>query len=78
MGLNIRIPIIIPIRGRGFINQGFGLTPITLQAELWLQAVHLFGEAGACYTQHSRVPGLYPEGLIPKRFPQCGSKFVLI
>ena len=24
-GLNIRIPIIIPIKGRGFINQGSGL-----------------------------------------------------
>ena len=24
-GLNIRIPIIIPIRGRGFVNQGSGL-----------------------------------------------------
>ena len=25
-GLNIRIPIIIPIKGRGFINQGSGLS----------------------------------------------------
>ena len=24
-GLNIRIPTIIPLKGRGFINQGFGL-----------------------------------------------------
>ena len=24
-GLNIRIPIIIPVKGRGFINQGSGL-----------------------------------------------------
>ena len=24
-GLNIRIPIIIPIKGSGFINQGFGV-----------------------------------------------------
>ena len=26
-GLNITIPIIIPIKGRGFINQGSGLAP---------------------------------------------------
>ena len=26
-GLNIKIPIIIPIKGRGFINQGSGLPP---------------------------------------------------
>ena len=25
MGLNIRIPIIIPIKGQGFINHGSGL-----------------------------------------------------
>ena len=25
-GLNIKIPIIIPIKGRVFINQGLGLT----------------------------------------------------
>ena len=24
-GLNIRIPIIIPMKGRGFINQGLGI-----------------------------------------------------
>ena len=24
-GLNIRIPVIFPAKGRGFINQGFGL-----------------------------------------------------
>ena len=24
-GLNIRMPIIVPIKGRGFINQGSGL-----------------------------------------------------
>ena len=24
-GLNSRIPIIIPVKGRGFINHGFGL-----------------------------------------------------
>ena len=24
-GRNIRIPIVIPIKGRGFINQGFGV-----------------------------------------------------
>ena len=28
-GLNMRIPIIIPIKGRGFINQGSGLIGIT-------------------------------------------------
>ena len=28
-GLNIRIPIIIPIRGRGFINHGSGLVGTT-------------------------------------------------
>ena len=27
-GLNIRIPIIIPIKGRGFINHGSGLLKI--------------------------------------------------
>ena len=26
-GLNIRIPIIIPIKGRGFVNHGLGLLP---------------------------------------------------
>ena len=26
-GLNMRIPMIIPIKGRGFINRGSGLNP---------------------------------------------------
>ena len=30
-GLNIRIPIIIPIKGSGFMNQGSGLARGTLQ-----------------------------------------------
>ena len=28
--LNIRIPIMIPIKGRGFINHGSGLPPVII------------------------------------------------
>ena len=31
-GLNIQIPIIIPIKGRGFINQGSGLERLVVLA----------------------------------------------
>ena len=33
-GLNVRVPSIIPIKGRGFINQGSGLDMFGFQLEV--------------------------------------------
>ena len=41
-GLNIRIPIIIPVKGRGFINQGSGLPCL----RLWILTFSGFGTWG--------------------------------
>ena len=38
-GLNIRIPIVIPIKGRGFINQGSTLNPKAPRASFFASFV---------------------------------------
>ena len=51
-GLNIRICIIVPIKGRGFVNQGSGLTrsivPVTssYQVRLTVGVQYRFGVVG--------------------------------
>ena len=40
-GLNIKIPIIIPIKGRGFINQGSGV--LSNQNNIEAHVVHFVG-----------------------------------
>ena len=42
-GLNIRIPTIIPIQGRGFINQGSTLGD--LPAQVWTRRSRVLGSA---------------------------------
>ena len=59
-GFNIRIPIIIPIKGRGFINRGSGLA-------LAQGAAHKVGELSGLSEVHAlQAETLNPEQKFPK------------
>ena len=52
-GLDIRIPIIIPIKGRGFINQGSGLGQVAES----INRVRVWGESLALYPKfYAKAP----------------------
>ena len=57
-GLNIRIPIMIPIKGRGFINQGPGLGVLAcrVRGKPLKFSVFGFGFSISCYFRSPMVP----------------------